>query len=70
MKKYYGFFILLISILMLFTASSLSADTRGISVKPVSPSGEQVAGDQWLFVIGIDTYIEWPRLETAVNDAK
>ena len=27
-------------------------------------------GDQWLFVIGIDTYIEWPRLETAVNDAK
>jgi len=70
MKKDCGFFILLISILMLFTESNLSADTRGISVKPISPSGEQVTGDQWLFVVGIDTYIEWPRLETAVNDAR
>ncbi len=43
---------------------------RGIAVKPVSPSGSQVKGDQWLFVIGIDTYINWPRLKTAVNDAK
>ena len=24
----------------------------------------------WLFVIGINTYIEWPRLKTAVNDAR
>ena len=43
---------------------------RGISVRPVSPSGAKVTGDQWLFVIGIDTYIHWPRLKTAVNDAK
>jgi hypothetical protein len=43
---------------------------RGLSVKPISPSGAEVSGDQWLFVIGIDTYIKWPRLETAVNDAK
>ena len=43
---------------------------KAIAVRPVSPSGEQVKGDQWLFVIGIDTYLEWPRLKTAVNDAK
>lgn len=43
---------------------------RGIAVKPVSPSGAKVKGDQWLFVIGIDTYIHWPRLNTAVSDAK
>ncbi len=27
-------------------------------------------GRQWLFAIGIDTYIEWPRLTTAVKDAQ
>jgi hypothetical protein len=43
---------------------------RGLSVRPISPSGAKVSGDQWLFVIGIDTYIHWPRLKTAVNDAK
>jgi formylglycine-generating enzyme required for sulfatase activity len=43
---------------------------RGIAVKPVSPSGAKAKGNQWLFVIGIDTYIHWPRLNTAVNDAK
>ncbi|MFH1675364.1 MAG: hypothetical protein ABIF87_18330 [Pseudomonadota bacterium] len=43
---------------------------RGVALRPISPSGAEVTGDQWLFVIGIDTYIEWPRLKTAVNDAK
>jgi hypothetical protein len=41
---------------------------RGIAVRPISPSGAEVKGDQWLFIIGIDTYIHWPRLKTAVND--
>ena len=44
--------------------------TRGIKRKPIAPSGKKVKGDQWLFVIGIDTYIEWPRLQTAVNDVR
>ena len=43
---------------------------RGLKVAPISPVGKEVKGDNWLFVIGIDTYIKWPRLETAVNDAK
>ena len=43
---------------------------RGIGVRPVSPAGTEIRGNQWLFVIGIDTYIDWPRLKTAVSDAK
>ncbi|MFC1678679.1 caspase family protein [Elusimicrobiota bacterium] len=43
---------------------------RGISVKPRSPLGGEVKGRQWLLVIGIDSYLHWPRLKTAVNDAK
>ena len=44
--------------------------TRGIAIRPISPAGKEVKGDQWLFVIGIDKYTSWPRLKTAVNDAK
>ena len=50
---------------------------RGIRVKahvssahPINPSGTEVTGNRWLFVIGIDTYIHWPPLNTAVSDAK
>jgi len=43
---------------------------RGVAVRPISPSGSEVIGNQWLFIIGIDTYIKWPQLKTAVNDAK
>lgn len=50
--------------------TSSEADTRGVLIKPVAPTGEQVPGRQWLFAIGIDTYIEWPRLTTAVKDAQ
>ena len=57
-------------ILSLLLAANLPAKQRAISVRPVSPSGGEVTGNQWLFVIGIDTYIHWPRLNTAVNDAK
>jgi len=42
----------------------------GIARIPVSPTGHQVRGNQWLFVIGINTYLEWERLSAAVNDAK
>jgi uncharacterized caspase-like protein len=45
-------------------------EERGVAVIPVSPTGHQVRGNQWLFVIGINTYLEWSRLNTAVNDAK
>jgi len=62
--------IIFIIILSLLFASNLPAKQRAISVRPVSPSGGEISGNQWLFVIGINTYIDWPRLKTAVNDAK
>ena len=57
-------------VVMLLSVPYSGKAERGISVRPVSPSGSQVKGDQWLFVIGIDTYIHWQRLKTAVSDAK
>ena len=60
--------LLLLSIALLMPHYADAA--RGIAVKPASPSEAKVKGNQWLFVIGIDTYINWPRLKTAVSDAK
>ncbi len=63
--------VLIISFVFLVTPILHSAEEeRGIAVIPVSPSGHQVRGNQWLFVIGINTYLEWPRLNTAVSDAR
>jgi len=56
--------------IIFFLTSNYSDAARGINVRPISPSDAEVKGYQWLFVIGIDTYIHWPRLKTAVNDAK
>jgi hypothetical protein len=67
--KFFKLFLFLIVTSSVLFPFSLEA-SRGIRVKPVSPTGERVTGNQWLFVIGINTYIEWPRLKTAVNDAK
>ena len=36
----------------------------------VSPTGHEITGNQWLFIIGIDSYTNLPRLNTSVNDAK
>lgn len=65
------FFLLLFFLCCFVLSSPLhAANDRGIALKPIAPTGEQVQGDTWLFVIGIDSYLSWPRLTTAVNDAK
>ncbi|MBT7632007.1 MAG: caspase family protein [Desulfobacula sp.] len=69
MKSLKSFFLITAVILFSFSGFFLST-AFGISVTPISPSGKKVTGDQWLFVIGINTYIEWPRLKTAANDAR
>jgi uncharacterized caspase-like protein len=46
-----------------------AADQRGPAVRPQAPTGEVVKGEQWLLTIGINTYLSWPRLKTATNDA-
>ena len=65
--------ILLVIILFLLPALLCTENgftKRGIDVRPKAPSGEVVTGNQWLFVVGIDTYFEWHRLRTAVSDAR
>ena len=59
---------LFIAIILLF---AILIQTAGSAIaRPVSPAGDLVSGDQWLFVIGINTYRRWPHLNTAVNDAR
>jgi uncharacterized caspase-like protein len=55
---------------LLLTGAVTGAAERGIGVRPVAPTGETVTGTQWLLTIGIDNYLNWPRLKTAVNDAQ
>ncbi len=59
---------LVITAVMLFFV--LPEAPHGIKDSPVSPTGTKVNGKQWIFIIGIDLYQKWPRLNTAVNDAK
>jgi len=47
------FWLVLCAIILLLPSYVYAS--RGIAVNPVSPSGEQVRGDQWLFVVGVDT---------------
>ncbi|MBT6338958.1 MAG: SUMF1/EgtB/PvdO family nonheme iron enzyme [Desulfobacula sp.] len=68
MKSLKSFF--LITAVILFSFFGFLNQAFGVSGPAISPSGKKVTGDQWLFVIGINTYIEWPRLDTAANDAR
>jgi len=49
---------------------AIAKDERGIAIIPIAPTGEKIKGAQWLLTIGIDSYLSWPRLKTATNDAK
>ncbi|TAN44281.1 MAG: hypothetical protein EPN22_07285 [Nitrospirae bacterium] len=62
----------ILSVILIFAAATFvgAAETRGVAIKPKAPTGEAVKGDLWLFTIGIDSYLNWNRLNTAVNDAK
>ncbi len=51
-------------------AADAAPDQRGLAVRPKAPTGEAVKGEQWVLTIGIDSYLSWPRLKTAVNDAR
>lgn len=63
--------ITLVFFICLLTVSAFAAPAeRGLSARPKAPTGEAVKGDLWLVTIGINSYISWPRLKTAVNDAK
>ncbi len=63
-------FLLILISLALSSVVIAATDQRGLAVRPKAPTGEIAKGDQWLLTIGIDTYLAWPRLKTAANDAK
>lgn len=63
-------FIIISALLIALVVPAVAKDDRGIAIRPVAPTGEKVKGDQWVLTIGIDTYLSWPRLKTAANDAK
>ena len=48
-------------------ATNLGNQQRGIQVEEPAPSAR--TGHRFVVAIGIDTYANWPRLNTAVNDA-
>ena len=64
------YLLILIITLFLIQPILVLADQRGVAVRPKAPTGEVVKGDQWLLTIGIDSYLSWPSLKTASNDAK
>lgn len=45
-------------------------DHRKVTSIPLSPTGHEIRGNHWLFVIGIDTYTNRQHLTSGVNDAK
>lgn len=55
---------------ILLTFAAAQAEQRSLTARPKAPTGEMTRGELWLLTIGIDTYLQWPRLKTAVNDAK
>ena len=70
MKKYIFIHALIISFAFLTFSFVSIAEEQGAEVALVSPTGNEISGNQWLFVIGIDSYINLPELSTSVNDAK
>ena len=70
MKKIIFIHALIISFVFLAFSFVSVAEEQSEDALLVSPTGQEVSGNQWLFVIGIDSYTNFPRLSTSVNDAK
>ena len=70
MKKNIFIYTLIISLVFFVCSIVIVAEEQGGRAEPVSPTGHAISGNQWLFVIGIDSYTNFQRLNTSVNDAK
>ena len=70
MKKNIFIHALIISFAFIVFSIVSIAEEQGGGEILVSPTGHDIRGNQWLFVIGIDSYVHFPRLKTSVNDAK
>lgn len=69
MKKLISLHVLIVSFTFIFFSIVSVSEVHGETSVSVSPIGHEITGNQWLFLIGINTYNEWPHLSTAVNDA-
>lgn len=70
MKKLIIFHVFIISFaLFLYSITTVAEEQKGV-VTLVAPTGHEIGGNQWLFVIGIDSYSNLPRLNSSVRDAK
>ncbi len=70
MKKSLSLHVLIVPFVYFLLSIIFVLEVQGETTIPLSPTGHEISGNQWLFVIGINTYIEWPHLSTAVTDAK
>ena len=70
MKKNIFIHTLIISLVFFVCSIAIIAKEQGEGTALVSPTGHEISGNQWLLVIGIDSYTNFPRLNTSVNDAK
>ncbi|MCP4252644.1 MAG: DUF1566 domain-containing protein [Candidatus Scalindua sp.] len=70
MKKYIFVLALIISFVLLSFSLVSIAEEQDEGTVLVSPTGHEISGNQWLFIIGIDSYTNFPHLNTSVNDAK
>jgi hypothetical protein len=70
MKIYIFIHVLIISLVFFVCSIAIIAKEQGEGTALVSPAGHEISGNQWLLVIGIDSYTNFPRLNTSVNDAK
>jgi len=62
--------VMMIQILLILNNPLLVYGNRGIGVMPQETNDKMTTGHNWLLIIGIDNYIEWPKLKTAVHDAQ
>lgn len=56
--------------ILLVSTSAGANEQRGIAFRPKAPTGGEIKGELWLLTIGINTYLSWPQLKSAVNDVR
>ena len=57
-------------LLLWFTSLATPCFSLMINLKPVGPDGKTTVGDNWMLIIGINSYHHWLRLRAAEIDAK
>lgn len=62
--------LLCLSLLFSSALAPLPAEDRGLAVVPVTPDEKPLIGKNWMLLIGVNRYQEWPPLRGPVHDVK